>query len=552
MAINEQGITRRDYVKGTVLGGVAAAGVASALTAGRATADEAESSWLPEAWDAEADIVIVGFGGAGASAALEAGRQGLSVIVLEKSPEELFGGNTSVCVGGLVTVTDLDRAVEFYKFQAGSRVSEEEAAAAAYENTLVYDLIESLDQGDQVHNVVAEGVLSGLYRHHPLADSLDSTQTLGVGRDLWESFRRTIEGEVSDYVTVYAETPATHLVANPATKEVCGVLAEGADGEIAVRAKRAVIMACGGYENNPDMMADYVNAGGMKIWPWGSPYNTGDGIKMVTEVGAKLRHLDSIEWGAPAVKPASEVAGVGVCIGSTQPPYNHAIVVNKYGKRFYNEMRTEGGTPLPNHSKEHIPMLDYDIVNFEYPNLPFYMVFDETRRLDGPIAQKCDEEMVTETWANIKNVLRWSSDNEREIEAGYIIKGETLEELAENAGIDAEGLVETVERWNSMVEAGVDEDFGRTELLSPVSDGPFYCVELELATINTQGGAARNEKHQVVDWDDNPIPRLYSAGEFGSVFGHLYSGGLNCPEAIAGGMAAVGYILDNETEDWMA
>jgi predicted oxidoreductase len=107
--------------------------------------------------------------------------------------------------------------------------------------------------------------------------------------------------------------------------------------------------------------------------------------------------------------------------------------------------------------------------------------------------------------------------------------------LAEAVGLDPAVLEATVGRWNHMCEAKRDTEFGRTLMLSPIVRGPFYAVELSPSMLNTQGGPRRNEKAQIVRPDGSPIPRLYSAGELGSIYSYLYQGTGNIGECLAFG-----------------
>ena len=105
--------------------------------------------------------------------------------------------------------------------------------------------------------------------------------------------------------------------------------------------------------------------------------------------------------------------------------------------------------------------------------------------------------------------------------------------------MDAAGLVETVNKYNQCCAAGEDPDFGRlSETLIPIKTPPFYAMELTIGNINTNGGPVHNKASQTLDRDGKPIPRLYSAGELGSIFGFLYNSGHNLPEALAFGRIA--------------
>jgi predicted oxidoreductase len=105
-------------------------------------------------------------------------------------------------------------------------------------------------------------------------------------------------------------------------------------------------------------------------------------------------------------------------------------------------------------------------------------------------------------------------------------------------GLDPAALTDTVRRWNRACDAQHDAEFGRTLMLEPIADGPFYAVELSPSMLNTQGGPRRNERAQIVRPNGTPIPRLYSAGELGSIYSYLYQGTGNIGECLAFGRIA--------------
>ena len=155
--------------------------------------------------------------------------------------------------------------------------------------------------------------------------------------------------------------------------------------------------------------------------------------------------------------------------------------------------------------------------------LPAYAVFDEAALSAGPICSTF-----------------WSEDNSEEVEKGWIKRADTLQELAKMIGVPEDGLIKTVERFAFYCEQGEDFEFGRpAETLVPLSkEGPYYAMELTPTLTNTQGGARRNANCEVVDYQNAPIPHLYSAGEFGSMYAHGYNGGGNVGEALASGRIA--------------
>ena len=125
-------------------------------------------------------------------------------------------------------------------------------------------------------------------------------------------------------------------------------------------------------------------------------------------------------------------------------------------------------------------------------------------------------------WTQIIERYEWSEDNSAELAKGWIRKADSIAALASIVGLDPAALGNTVRRWNSSCETERDAEFGRRLLLAPIAEAPFYAVELSPSMLNTQGGPRRNEKAQIVRPDGSPIPRLFSAGELGSIYSYLY------------------------------
>jgi hypothetical protein len=142
-------------------------------------------------------------------------------------------------------------------------------------------------------------------------------------------------------------------------------------------------------------------------------------------------------------------------------------------------------------------------------------------------------------WNVVHGLYTWSKDNSVEIAKGWIQQGATLQALAPLINRDPTLLSSVVAKYNSYCAAGVDADFGRSKTsLVPVVNPPFYAMNLVYLMFNTQGGAKRNTSAQVVDANNNPIPKLYSAGEFGSIYSWEYNGGGNLGETVAFGAIA--------------
>lgn len=536
-------LTRRRFVQSSATGVVA--GLLVGTRADSAFPGDGSMPWLPRKWDREADVVVVGSGYAGSNAAIASHDAGAKVLILEKAPEQFAGGNSSVSGGGMSIPSNLEDAKKYYRALGFGTVPED----------LVSDLSEAMIKvPEQLKKIGIEVAPIRMTFGAPAAKPAsvaparapsglnllpgagnnriyaivpkDGFPHMGTGNELYLAHKRCLQNR---QVEILYEAPAKELIQNPVDKSIQGVVAEQNGKKIFIKARRAVVLACGGYEANYEMQV-YYNFPGIKIYPWGTPYNTGDGIKMVSEVGAPLWHTCNLEWDGPCVKVPSEKYGIsvmaGICTVSGVP--GNYILVNKYGKRFMND------TKSLTHIKESLELTYFNHEKVEYPNLPFYIIFDETYRMKHPLVPK-----NTFQWNHVHKVVEWSFDNSAEIEKGWVLKANTIKELAAKAGIDPDGLEATVSRYNEHCQAGKDADFNRRpENLFPVATPPYYAAELALTVTNTQGGPKHNGKAQTLNKDNKPIPRLYSAGEFGSFFGFLYPGGSNIPEAIAFGRIA--------------
>jgi hypothetical protein len=205
--------------------------------------------------------------------------------------------------------------------------------------------------------------------------------------------------------------------------------------------------------------------------------------------------------------------------------------VDKTGKRFMNELRDN------RHGFGHKEnLLYFDGILGDFTRIPCYGIFDERTRTRGPIVGGFSFKFG---WFGWFGGYTPSRDNSTEIEKGWIIKGETLAELAGKLKINPADLEASVARYNEHCKNKVDADFARpSRSLAILEKPPFYSVAIYPATYNTQGGPRRNAKCQVVDPDNQPIPRLFSAGELGSFWGWMYNGGGNNAEALCTGQIA--------------
>jgi succinate dehydrogenase/fumarate reductase flavoprotein subunit len=482
-------------------------------------------------WAGEADVIIMGFGGAGGTAAVEAARQGAKVMLFEKASEQYAGGNSSVCEGYITLMLNEDNAFDYFrKLIDRSSVTDEEIRGCIKANK------KSGDWFKEAIGIEWED-LPDLAAKTPFM----AANGFGLIRNptFFYQVKEKIEA-MGDSIEVFYETPVTDIIVNTETGEVYGIKATDLSGEAkAYKAKRGVVLACGSFENNDYMIEQhcYDPLPQPGLFPLGTPYNNGDGIVLAAKVGAKIRHMAGLEFGAHCFIKATQDLDLTIAANNHAQDLDNLIMVNRAGKRFMNEAAIPpSGVPHPGHDKTTFPEFFYDGDINDYPNYPFFFIFDETRRASHAIATWASKEAAS-GWATRQGLYLWSDDNLAEIEQGWIIKADTIVELAEKAGIDAAALEGTIAAYNAACASGVDFEFGRVGHLTPVETGPFYATEMGLAFINAQGGPQRNENYETIGVDDRPIPRLFSAGEFGSIWGHNYPGGLNVPEAVCGFVA---------------
>ena len=523
-----------------------AATTTAALGAAAASADEAQNSWEP-AWNDEADIIVVGFGGSGVVATIAGIDAGASVITLEKAPSH-EGGNMA-CSGGQLHEVSEDVDAWWDMYVAGSYGGNaDERTTKAY-----IGFVNQLPAWFEDHGIdVSWKETPGDGHKTPVTYLMGSIEGYDgtTGLYLYTALEAAAMERNAD---VRTSTRAKRLVQNPFTKEIVGVIAEDAQGnELAFKAHKGVILACGGYENNPEIMYNYFQPG-VRFFPGGTPYNTGDGIKMATEVGAYLWHMGLLEYNRMAYRVPSEIAGFGL----TQRfrTTNAFMYVNGSGNRFCNEMRSIV------HSHPNIEEFGYDDKAYTFPNLPMFLIFDQTAfeaenplwTLNGgyPMAR-----LTADPDASLG--IEWPS-NDAAVEQGWIFKGDTIEELAaaikgssfdgELNGIDPDALRATLEAYNAACEAGEDPAFGRAgDKLEALVNPPFYAIELANGVMNSNGGPMRNEYAQTLNAFGEAIPRLYNTGEFGSFNALVYNFG-NLVEACTSGHVAAEHIATLESWD---
>jgi succinate dehydrogenase/fumarate reductase flavoprotein subunit len=473
---------------------------------------------LPDTWDMEADVVVVGFGAAGAATAMTAHELGATVLMLEKAPEGQEGGNTRVAGQGYLNTSSVEKAIAYLTALCGPyTVPEEVVRVWAEEMCKNNAWLESLGGDPQDHQHPPVGIefpeLPGSDSVHKFHDG----PVLGYS-NTWKLFERVVKERP---IQILYETPGKELIQNGMTKEILGVRAERGQQSIYVKARKAVVLTCGGFENNQEMIRNYL-PGVPYCYTSGTPYNEGDGIRMAMAVGADLWHMNNFAGPSMALKvPEVRTTFSMQALHFSKEMPGGMIVVGPDAKRFTREKRKTSHGKVEVHGRW-LPLST---------PCPMFMVFDHMLFSSGPLYDK----EPRSGWTQIIERYDWSEDNSAELERGWIKKADTIAALARTLGLDPPTLEDTVNRWNSHCEAEEDPDFGRAQMLTPIKEAPFYAVELSPSMLNTQGGPRRNEKGQIVRPDGTPIPRLYSSGELGAIYSYLYQGTGNIGECLAFG-----------------
>ena len=553
--------SRRNFIKCSVaLAATAAASVSAPVMA-------AADVKLPQKWDAEADVVVVGFGGAGATTAIVAAQNGANVIVLEKNPQNRHISNTRMS-GGIFHCPFKDGDKKALKDYAQAMFSgenipwKEEGEIPEYSEGLAQiwaeyspsnlEFLQSLDPAfiggsqpgfdkasfpgfpgakDCRYNAYRATYTKRMKNFNQVSYGKPKEEA-SSGQAFWLCLEEGVKKQ-GDKIRVLWETPAVELLKN-SKGEIVGVVGTTNGRPCYVRAKKAVVLCSGGYEYNKSMRQAFLEGPGVDGWAfYGTTSNTGDGIAMGQAVGAGLQKAG--KSAARLIVP-TQVKHNGMRVGSITPAVGSAnsIVVDNFGNRYEAETKI---TDNPSRYFFYKAAVQFDINSLSYPRTPSWMIFDEKLRTSKPLVG-----------LGISTVgygfVDWDAKNEKPIASGLILKADTIEDLAkliknhpENKDrMVPENLVKTVEKFNQFCDEKKDGDFGRrAATLGKIQQGPFYAMPLVAGGPNTKGGLLADADRRVLSWDGTPIPRLYSVGEIASALKFVYQGGGNLTECLVYG-----------------
>ncbi|MEC4294330.1 FAD-dependent oxidoreductase [Adlercreutzia shanghongiae] len=523
--------TRRQFISGGAAGvaAIAGLGLAGCAPAGQGSPMAATGEGLTFAdtiaWNGEYDVIVVGFGAAGAVAACYAADAGAKVLLIDKAPQGMEGGNSRFCGQIILYSEDKDAMISYNKgmagdFQLADDVVEAYAEGLTQTKSMLRDFFNVPEENfiDWKEDCSIQPIIGMFIPEYPGIEGGEELRVLTVSdvlcnSALWKTYRNKVIS-MADSIDVWYMSPATNLIQDPVSKTVIGVVIDKAGETVNVRAKNGVVMTLGGFENNKQMVEDYL--GITKHATVGTLFNTGDGIKMATEVGADLWHMEAYEGNCFCLGGVSFVVGEdehAKTFGDLRVLSGSIVVVGNGGERYLREdvYNRHGHSPS-----------NGDWINPKRPRRT-YMVWDSAQN-----------KAIMEEYHGIPEAFQ-----DQIVTAGSIAELEALLEMPEGK------LQLTVSDFNKMANDGHDPAFYRDpESMRAFDDGPYYAIEMVQALLNTQGGPRRNGRAEVIGNDGEPIGNLYSAGEFGGLTPYQYNGGGNMAEclifgSIAGTNAAV-------------
>ena len=525
--IAESGSIAVDGVSGaTVTSTAIKEAAAAALTAAGLNPDDyktaVENNATAEDSTVDADVVVVGAGGAGMTAAITAAAEGKSVVIVES--QAMVGGNSVRATGGMnagktvyqdenefgesagvektlktaaekyadnETITALAKTVseQWAAYQAnptgyfdsvelmeldtmigGKGINDPELVETLCANSA--DAIDWLDEhGITLHNVSSFGGASVKRIHRPVNAE---GKTVSVGSYMIPLLEENCE---KAGVKMMLDTTATEILTD-ANGAAVGVKATGASGETVTVNAKAVVLASGGFGANLDMVVKYKPE--LKgFMTTNAPGIQGQGIEMAQAIGAATVDMDQIQ-----IHPTVEANTAALITEGLRG--DGAVLINAEGKRFIDEVGTR------------------DVVSA------------------AEIAQTGSYSwlVVDQAMVDASSVIQGY------IKKGYTVTGETYEELGKAMGVDAAAFAETMDKWNGYVEAKNDPDFGRTSFANPLNTAPYYAVKVTAGVHHTMGGLKINANTEVLNEKGEVIPGLFAAGEVtGGVHGANRLGG---------------------------
>ncbi len=484
---------------------------------------------------ADADLIIVGAGGAGLSAAIHAAEAGAEkVIVLEMTAKtggalNFTSGSMSAAGTIIQKEENIEDTIESYVADIinngddfGGQPNEELIRVYANNATPVFDWL--YENG--LKDMAWRGPKAVFAPEHALYSVQRTYKPSATDKNYKSAAHQVLDKLVAadERIEIVTLTTAKELLANE-KGQITGVKAMGPNGEVTYTAKNGVIVCTGGYSSNGKLMGQYATYGDLYL-QGGAPGADGYGIQMMQKVGAAVNSMECIPtFPMGMISRTDSTKGQ---IASTYTWKAGAITVNQNGERFCNE--TEETVSIREVALE------------EQPGAVLYDIYTDKILADLTAAGGAIFMQFYFYEGGAGDHVMYNADS--------------IEGLAEKIGVPAENLVKTVADYNAAVDAGVDTAFGRkldgtdnnyNLAINKIEGEKFYAIRLHALCVMTLGGVTANANMQVLDEAGNVIPGLYAAGEcVGGIWGKFVSGGTGVMGPIVFGKIAAEHAMANE------
>ena len=481
-------INRRSFLKGAAMTGAAAlAGCANNDAALSETGSTPE--WMPETWDYETDVLVIGYGGAGLWAGITAFDEGAQVLYLEKSPFR-GGGSSSINMGQWTAPHDADAAAQF-AFEAFHGQTPMEVCQAWAE--------EAVQNPDYADEYGLEYTLGDSPRAEYNIFTGYEEMYVGSGDGYGAGFFEAMDQHRADRgIEVLFECHDEELIQNPVTKEIVGCYTLMGTDETpkAVKASKGVILATGDYMNNEAMVKRWcpdVDGYDKKQYQ-----KTGDGHIMAIDAGAKMENLGHTKM--------MHDFDSGLMY---EEPF---LYVNMEGKRFCNE---DTGFVYMGNITKYLPRYNGANVDANHPDgsLGWYcQIYDSDYMsyANSPVPEQVMTKYIPGAVENPQGVFTNLIDT---------YKADTIEELAALLDVPADELQKTIDRYNELCDQGTDADFGKkSAYMHKIEKAPFWGVRKHIRVSSIDSGVNTNANGQALDADGKVIEGLYCVGNVGGVF----------------------------------
>lgn len=457
------------------------------------------------------DIVVVGAGASGISAALSAAQNGAKVVLLEKGDK--FGGAGMFGAQGLFAVGSKEQLEH----------GEEYTIKDAYEEIMNYTHHSSNARMTKAILRESASTIDWMKENGLNSELVTNTQEVHQNHprtyhqfiDKFNGFKRIIDNFLKVGGTLLTETSGKEIIQN--NGQITGVKVSSRGKEKILNTK-AIILADGGFVGNKDEVDEYAKVNGEDMYSMGERKAVGDGLRMLKEVDGVSNYKRIFENHAATVfsKKNSKWHNNTIFTLTNLP----TLWIDKEGKRFTNEDIVYDfalwGDTVYQAGGYYYFLLDQKLVNYLKSNsLNWTNSFERTFRL-------LDGQPMTYKVGPFKNI---ENDLQEAINEGAAFKADSLTELAKKAGLDEAALQESIKRYNHLVKEGEDTDFYKDSrfMSVPVEDGPFYAVRANSTTLGTVGGGLVNEDFQALTADRKVIPGVYVVGNnAGGLFDSSY------------------------------